>query len=70
MVPDPLELHEAWLKTVVENGVIGRQVHDARIAASMRLQGIHKIITKNVKDFRRYSFLTPLDPSDILGGQR
>jgi len=70
MAPDPLQLHETWLKTVVENDVKGRQVHDARIAASMRLHGIEKIITKNVKDFRRYLFLQPLSPEDVLAGMR
>jgi len=58
------------MKTVYEHGVAGRQVHDARIASAMRLRGITKIITKNVKDFRRYSFLDVFDPDDIVAGRR
>jgi predicted nucleic acid-binding protein len=70
LAPDPPLLHEGWLKTVIDHRVIGRQVHDARIAASMRLLGIKKILTKNVKDFRRYSFLEAFEPEEILAGKR
>jgi predicted nucleic acid-binding protein len=69
LAPDPPLLHEFWLKTVIDHRVLGRQVHDARIAACVSLLGMDRIITKNVRDFRRYSFLEAFDPADVLAGK-
>jgi predicted nucleic acid-binding protein len=69
LVSDPPLLHEGWLKTVIDHRVMGRQVHDARIATSLRLLGINRLLTKNVKDFKRYSFLEAIDPAEILAGK-
>ena len=34
--------------------VVGKQIHDANIAATMLAHGERRLLTLNVKDFRRY----------------
>lgn len=54
-VPDPPDLYERWRTLVVQFGVSGSQVHDARIVAAMQSLGITKILTFNGQDFSRYA---------------
>jgi predicted nucleic acid-binding protein len=49
----------------VQHGVLGVQVHDARLAASMIVHGVTSILTFNVMDFSRFTGLTALHPSNI-----
>ena len=58
--------HQEWRRIVVEANVSGIQVHDARIAAAMRVHGIANLLTLNTKDFRRFSGITVLSPDDVL----
>ena len=58
--------HQEWRRIVVEAGVSGIQVHDARIVAAMRVHGIANLLTLNVKDFRRFSGITVLSPDEVL----
>jgi len=53
-----------WRKLVVTHQVRGKQVHDARLAASMIAHGITHILTLNGADFARYPQLTVIDPTD------
>jgi predicted nucleic acid-binding protein len=43
-------------------GVKGRQIHDANIVATMLVNGIHRLLTFNVADFRRFEPLIVLEP--------
>ena len=58
--------HQEWRRLVVEAGVSGIQVHDARIVAAMRVHGIANLLTLNVKDFRRFTGITALSPNEVL----
>ncbi|HEY3936272.1 MAG TPA: type II toxin-antitoxin system VapC family toxin [Bryobacteraceae bacterium] len=58
-------LHEEWERLVKMHRVSGRNTHDARLVAAMRLHGIEKILTFNMKDFARYTTITVLDPADV-----
>jgi len=49
----------------VQHSVLGVQVHDARLAASMIVHGVTNILTFNVADFSRFSELTALHPNNI-----
>lgn len=46
-------------------GVSGVQVHDARIAACLRVHRVTRLLTFNTKDFARYSGFVAVDPAQI-----
>ena len=58
-----------WRELVVSLPVRGKQAHDARLAASMQQHAITHLLTFNVADFARYSFVTAISPGAILAGQ-
>ncbi|MDQ1470869.1 MAG: hypothetical protein QOJ99_2349 [Bryobacterales bacterium] len=51
---------------MLTNRVSGAQVHDARLAAMMKTNGIRKIVTFNVQDFTRFTDIEPTRPDQIL----
>lgn len=62
---------EELARVVQLYSVQGRQVHDANIAATLRVHGIRDLLTHNTADFERYaSFLTvhPLVPATTASG--
>lgn len=65
LLPDGPEIHREWRRLLVSCAVSGSQVHDARIAAAMRVHGIGHILTFNVSDFRRYPGIVPVHPRDL-----
>lgn len=46
---------KALLDLVERVPVAGRQIHDANIVATMRANGIGRVLTNNAADFERYS---------------
>jgi predicted nucleic acid-binding protein len=62
---DRPEIFEEWLKTVAKAGVSGVKVHDARLAAAMRVYGISHILTMNAADFERFPGITVVEPKDV-----
>ena len=65
LTPDTPEIHEEWRRLVVQHKVSGVQVHDARIAAFLRVHGITRLLTFNTKDFTRYSGFVAVHPEII-----
>jgi predicted nucleic acid-binding protein len=67
LLPDDANVHKEWRKLVVNFGVSGVQVHDARIAAAMSVHKVTHILTFNTSDFARYSILgiVAVDPKTI-----
>ena len=60
LLPDNLTTH------LVENySVMGVQVYDARLAASMAVYRIPHILTFNLNDFGRFPAITAIHPKDI-----
>ena len=45
--------------------VSGKNTHDGRIAAAMRVHGINTILTFNVHDFARYPRILALHPETV-----
>src|SRR5712675_1131292 len=45
LVPDSEAVYREWRRIVVEYGVSGVQVHDARLAAAMYVHGVNYILT-------------------------
>src|ERR1022692_2600052 len=65
LLPEPSSIFEEWERLVITCRVSGKNTHDARLAASMRLHGITKILTFNGSDFRRFPGITVLDPTQF-----
>ncbi len=64
-LPDTIEVYQNWRELVVKHSVSGVQVHDAKIAASMKAHNIENLLTFNAKDFKRYTDIKAVEPKDI-----
>lgn len=65
LLPDAPAIFQEWLNIVAAIGVLGRQVHDARLAAVMHVYEVTHILTFNDQDFRRYPGITVVHPREI-----
>jgi predicted nucleic acid-binding protein len=65
LLTEPPSLSEEWEWLVITCKVSGKHTHDARLAATMRLHGIARVLTFNGADFRRFPGVTVLDPADF-----
>lgn len=65
LLPDNEAVYREWRRIVIQHGVLGVQVHDARLAAAMYVHQVSCILTLNVSDFTRFSGLTAAHPSSI-----
>ena len=63
-----------WVKPddrdYVSHNVSGVQVHDARLAAAMRVHGIQRVLTFNARDFARYPDIQAVHPQTLLTRNR
>ena len=64
-LPDNEAVYREWRRIVVQHGVLGVQVHDARLAAAMYVHRVSHILTLNVSDFSRFSGLTAVHPNSL-----
>ena len=66
-LPDESRIYQEWRKLVVDFGVSGVQVHDARIVAAMKTHGVTHILTFNAADFMRYERIgiVAVDPGTV-----
>jgi predicted nucleic acid-binding protein len=66
ILPDIPEIYPEWKRIVIEYGVMGVNVHDARLVAVMLANGITHILTFNISDFKRYgNKITPVHPNTL-----
>jgi predicted nucleic acid-binding protein len=65
LLPDSLATFTQWRQLVSDYQIIGVQVHDAKIAASMITHNIQYLVTFNERDFKRFPMFTVLNPKDI-----
>jgi predicted nucleic acid-binding protein len=67
LLPDSPVVYPEWRRLVVAYGVSGAKVHDARLVAGMRANGISHILTLNTMDFTRYApeGIVAVDPRTI-----
>ena len=69
VLDDTPAIFPAWLALVDALGVLGKQVHDARLAACCYIGGIDSILTFNVQHFARFANYGPglrvLDPATV-----
>lgn len=67
VLPDVPEIYPEWRRLVLKYGVMGVNVHDARLVAVMRVHELTHILTFNTKDFTRYANeITPVHPATIM----
>jgi predicted nucleic acid-binding protein len=64
-LPDSPAVYTEWKRLVVEHAIQGVKVHDAKLAAAMRVHGITRILTFNTDDFTRYH-IDAIHPSSLL----
>ncbi|MEH2027174.1 type II toxin-antitoxin system VapC family toxin [Nostoc sp.] len=65
ILPDIPDIYEQWRRLVVNYGVMGVNVHDARLVATMLVHGLTHIMTFNIRDFTRYAEITAVHPTEI-----
>jgi predicted nucleic acid-binding protein len=65
VLPDSQAIYREWRKVVLDNSVLGKRVHDARIVAAMNVHQITKLLTFNLKDFKWFGNITLIDPNSI-----
>jgi predicted nucleic acid-binding protein len=65
VIPASPAFYPEWRSLVHHTRVRGVQVHDAHLAAVMRVSGVSHILTFNGGDFNRYQGITPIDPADV-----
>lgn len=55
-----------WERLVTTYSVLGKNAHDARLAAAAIVHSVEHLLTFNDKDFRRFTELTILTPQEVL----
>ncbi|SRR6266851_528793 len=70
LLPDSLAVHQEWRRLLVTHNVSGVQVHDARLAAAMRVHAVKRVLTFNEKDFARYPGIEAVHPRSLAAETR
>jgi predicted nucleic acid-binding protein len=65
LLTDTPAVHREWRRLLVDYSISGVQVHDARLVASMRIHGVKRILTFNVKDFARFDGIEAVHPLQL-----
>lgn len=65
ILPDSGQVFAAWRSIVVDYAVRGAKVHDARLAAAMKVHELENILTFNVQDFTRFRFIEAIHPETV-----
>ncbi len=64
ILPDTLQTFAEWRKIVSDYAVMGVQVHDAKLVASINIHKVEYLVTLNEKDLKRFS-IKIINPKDI-----
>jgi predicted nucleic acid-binding protein len=64
------DVYREWRSMVGLHNVLGAQVHDARLPATMMVHGIRHLLTFNTGDFKRYSSIVVIQPKEIIEESR
>ncbi len=69
LLPETPDIYPAWKALVAALGVVGKQVHDARLVAVRHTHGVTHVLTFNVAHFARLAAAPPgvlvIDPADV-----
>jgi len=66
VLPDRAAIYPEWRRLVTTHGITGLRVHDTRLVAAMVVHNLTHILTFNPGDFRRYTEITIVRPTDLL----
>ncbi|HBB95166.1 MAG TPA: PIN domain nuclease [Blastocatellia bacterium] len=65
LLDDTPEIFSAWERIVRRYQVIGKQAHDARLVAAMKVHSLTHLLTFNDRDFKRFTEITVINPQNI-----
>ena len=69
LLPETPDIYPAWKVLVSALGIIGKQVHDARLVAVCHVHSVTHLLTFNVSDFARMAGFGPgvaiVDPASV-----
>lgn len=69
LLPETPAIHPAWRSLVAAAAVIGKQVHDARLAAVCQVHAVTHLLTFNTRHFVRFAPFVPalsiVDPATV-----
>lgn len=65
VLPDTADILLEWEQLVVKHEVLGKQAHDARLVAAMRVHNLTHLLTFNDRDFKRFSEITAVNPQNV-----
>ncbi|CAN5616638.1 hypothetical protein BH20ACI4_BH20ACI4_05190 [soil metagenome] len=65
LLPDNPATFYEWRKLVSDHKIVGLQVHDTKIVASMLTHKILTLVTFNEKDFKRFAQITAVNPRNV-----
>jgi predicted nucleic acid-binding protein len=60
-----LEIYREWKRILIQYSIIGVSVHDARLVAAMLVHRLTHILTFNTDDFKRYTEIVAVNPSEL-----
>ena len=64
-LPETPAIYPVWEALVVQNQVMGKPAHDARLVAAMRVHGLTAILTFDRTGFSRYPGIEVVHPEQI-----
>jgi predicted nucleic acid-binding protein len=70
VLPDSPEVFTRWLDLVQRFPIQGKRVHDARLVAVLQAHGVEHLITFNAPDFATFSFLSLIDPYQLISREK
>ena len=65
VLPDLADVLPLWEELVVQHHVRGKQSHDARLVAAMKVYNLSHLLTFNTTDFKRYDGITVVSPASV-----
>jgi predicted nucleic acid-binding protein len=65
LLPETPLTYVEWEKLVISHAVLGKQAHDARIAAAMRVSGLTHVLTFNENHLNRYPGIRVVKPAEL-----
>lgn len=57
-----------WKRLVALYNVSGKNVHDARLVAAMKVHGLTHVLTFNTDDFKRFEDISAITPNEFDTG--
>ncbi len=63
--PNSPAIYPEWEKLAPQHAVLGKNAHDARLAAAMQVSGVGTLLTADKDDFKRFQSITAMEPKEV-----